>query len=134
MQGTITASAMDAIELADCGTCGKPASETASGRHAAIRAGWARTGYTYSTQCVECWNASVAEARRQRKAELVARPECEACGRRKVTCTLRPNARVALDVCRTCARNAQRNLAQPMLFAAGWAHVTRESLIRAARP
>jgi len=58
--------------------------------------------------------------------------DCEACGKRKVACTLRPNARVSLEVCRACGKRAQRNLHQPMLFAAGWGHVTRESLIRSA--
>ena len=66
------------IELQDCATCGKPASETRSGYHAEVR----NPDGSRFAQCVECWNASVEADRAQRKAELAARPKCEAPTRR----------------------------------------------------
>ena len=127
----LTMEQSEAIERRDCQTCGKPASEAVGGRHGCV-AYHDGQGWQFRSECVGCWNAGVEAARLERKAELAARPDCEACGKRKVSCTLRPNARVSLEVCRTCAKRAQWNLRQPGLWATGWGHVTRESLIAAA--
>lgn len=124
----LTMEQSEALSHADCSTCGGKASEQRGG----INGGCWSADRGWYAQCVPCWNASVEENLRQRKAELAARPDCEACGKRKVTCTLRPNERVSLGMCGRCAKRARHNLRQPMLFAAGWGHVTRESLIAAA--
>lgn len=121
----------ETIEKRDCETCGTPASEAKSGRHGCI-AYHDGEGWRYRSECVACWNASVAADRAARKAELAATPDCEACGKRKQSCTLRPNERVSLGMCRACGKRAQWNLRQPGLWATGWGHVTRESLIAAA--
>jgi len=127
----LTMEQSEAIESRDCETCGKPASESVNGRHGCVASYEDGRGWQFRSECVACWNASVERDRAQRKAELAARPDCEACHKRKVGYTLRPNARVSLEVCRACAKRAQHNLRQPMIFATGWGHVTRESLIAA---
>ena len=75
----------------------------------------------------------VARRKAERKAELAARPDCEACARRKQRYDVKPNAAVKVGLCGPCAKRVQRAFAQPMLFATGWGNLTRERVIEAAR-
>jgi hypothetical protein len=114
------------IELQDCATCGKPASETRSGYHAEVRD---PDGTRYA-QCVECWNASVEEYRRQRKAELAARPKCEACGRKPRTYVL-AGSDAQVSLCGTCRNRVNRVIRAPMLF--GPPSASRARILEVAR-
>jgi hypothetical protein len=117
---------VEAIERQDCATCGKPASETRGGRNGCV------TGADGSSrsECVDCWNASVAAYRAQRKAELAARPKCEACQRKPQAWTLAgSDARVSL--CGTCKNRVNRTIRTPMLF--GPPSASRARILEVAR-
>ena len=114
------------IELQDCATCGKPASDSRGGRNGCVRN---PDGTTFA-QCVPCWNAGVEEYRRQRKAELAARPKCEACQRKPATWTMRGTDAPA-SVCGTCKNTVNRRIRSPMLF--GPPSATRAQILAAAR-
>jgi hypothetical protein len=128
----LTMEQSEAIERGDCHQCGKPAAASAGGRNGCTAA-YEDGRWVFRAECVECWNASVAQARAERKAELAARPGCEACGKRKQRYDLKPNGRVSVGLCGPCAKRAQLAFRQPMLFATGWGNVTREGIIEAAR-
>ena len=106
------------------GTPGMPAYDALDGDGCASGSDHMPGGYA---ECVSCWNLGVAERRAERKRELAARPDCEACGKRKQGYTL-----AGVGMCRSCSKRAQWNLRQPMLFATGWAGITRERVIEAA--
>jgi hypothetical protein len=129
---TLSMEESDEIERRDCHACGKPASASAGGRNACT-ASYEDGAWIFRAECVDCWNASVEEARRQRKAELAARPDCEACGRRKQRYDVKPNASVTVGLCGPCSKRVQLAFRQPMLFATGWGSLTRERVIEAAR-
>jgi hypothetical protein len=102
---------VEAIEKRDCATCGMPAGDARGGRHGCVTDadGNARS------ECVGCWNASVEEYRRQRKAELAARPKCEACGRKPQTWTVAASDG-QVSICGTCRNKVNRVIRSPMLF------------------
>jgi hypothetical protein len=116
---------IEAIEMQDCATCGKPASEAKGGRHGCVTDadGNARS------ECVPCWNASVEEYQRQRKAELAARPKCEACGRKPQTWTL-AGSDGPVSICGTCRNRVSKRIRTPMLF--GPPSASRAAILAAA--
>ena len=117
---------IEAIERRDCATCGSPASSARGGRHGCVTdvEGNARS------ECVPCWNASVAEYERQRKAELAARPKCEACGRTPQTWTL-GGSDAQVSLCGTCKNRVNRTIRSPMLF--GPPSASRARILEVAR-
>lgn len=121
----------EALTRADCGTCGTPASEATGGRHAVTREGTARTGYTYGTQCVACWNASVEAYRREQAAMRASAPKCEGCGRGQQSYILMPGTGQATALCRGCKSRVDARIRIPLLFGAPSA--TRAQILTAAR-
>ena len=117
----------DAIERQDCVTCGTPASESISGRNGLIHDPAAGTHYA---QCCACWNASVEADRAARKAELAARPKCEACGRKPRTYVL-AGSDAPVSVCGTCRNRVNRTIRAPMLF--GPPSASRARILEVAR-
>jgi len=124
---TLTRADRETIERQDCKTCGKPASESLGGRNGHIHD--PATGEHYA-QCVPCWNASVEADRAQRKAELAARPKCEACGRKPHTWTLAASDG-QVSVCGTCRNRVNRVIRAPMLF--GPPSASRGRILEVAR-
>ena len=117
---------IEAIERQDCATCGKPASEARGGRHGCVTDADGNS----RPECVECWNASVEAYRAQRKAELAARPKCEACGRKPQTWTLAASD-TPVSVCGTCRNRVNRTIRTPMLF--GPPSASRARILEVAR-
>lgn len=117
---------IEAIERQDCATCGKPASEARGGRHGCVTDADGNS----RSECVECWNASVEEYKRQRKAELAARPKCEACQRKPQTWEMRATDG-PVGVCGTCKNRVNRVIRVPLLFGAPSA--SRARILEVAR-
>ena len=126
MRPKLSMERIEAIERMDCATCGKPASEARGGRNGCVTDADGNS----RSECVPCWNASVEAQRAQRKAELAARPKCEACGRKVATWTLRATDGPA-GLCGTCRNNVNRHIRVPMMFGAPSA--TRAQILAAAR-
>jgi hypothetical protein len=127
MRPKLSIEQIEAIERQDCATCGKPASEARGGRHGCVTD--PETG-TSRSECVPCWNASVEAYRAQRKAELAARPKCEACGRKPQTWTL-GGSDAQVSLCGTCKNRVNRTIRAPMLFGAPSA--SRARILEVAR-
>ena len=123
----LTSEQREAIEKQDCTTCGKPASDSISGRNGLIHDPAAGTSYA---QCTDCWNASVEQDRQQRAAELAARPRCEACQRRPQTWTMR-GSDGPVSVCGACKGRVNRVIRAPMLF--GPPSASRARILEVAR-
>jgi hypothetical protein len=124
---SLTPEELSALDRADCGKCGRPASESPNGLNGVI---CDQQGRITGVECVPCWNASVEEYRQQRKAELAARPRCEACQRRVATWTMHGTDAPA-SVCGTCKNAVNRRIRSPMLF--GPPSATRAQILAAAR-
>ena len=123
----LTPAESEVIERQDCATCGKPASESVSGRNGLIHDPEAGAFYA---QCVPCWNASVEADRAQRKAELAARPRCEACQRKPQTWTMH-GSDGPVSICGTCRTKVNRTIRTPMLF--GPPSASRARILEVAR-
>ena len=117
---------VEEIERRDCATCGSPASEARGGRHGCVTDADGNS----RSECVECWNASVEEYGRQRKAELAARPRCEGCGRKPQTWTL-GGSDGQVSLCGTCKNRVNRTIRTPMLF--GPPSASRARILEVAR-
>ena len=117
---------VEAIERQDCATCGTPASEARGGRNGCVTDADGNS----RSECVPCWNASVEAYRAARKAELAARPKCEACGRKPHTWTL-AGADGRVSLCGTCRNRVNRTIRTPMLF--GPPSASRARILEVAR-
>lgn len=126
MRPKLSIEQIEAIERQDCATCGKPASDARGGRHGCVT----DSDGNSRPECVECWNASVEAYRAQRKAELAARPKCEACGRKPQTWTMR-GSDGPVSICGTCKNRVNRVIRAPLLFGAPSA--SRARILEVAR-
>ena len=117
---------IEVIERRDCATCGKPASEARGGRHGCVTDADGNS----RSECVPCWNASVEENKRQRAAELAARPRCEGCGRKPQTWEMRASDG-PVGICGTCKNRVNRVIRVPLLF--GGPSASRARILVVAR-
>ena len=118
----------EAIERQDCRRCGTPASTTPCGRHACVSA-YEDGAWIFYAECVPLLEPRSRRApRRSAGASWPRGRTARHARRRKQGYTI-----AGVGLCRTCSKRAQWNLRQPMLFATGWAGITRERVIEATR-